>query len=137
MLREVHDRMPVILHPPVGCVAPDAQLLESGRSTSSHRDCPVDRLFLINKVVPFTSQLGVPVDAFLAGIGDYKIVTTLCPGGKERMRRLMELVALHRIDLTPLLTHTFNLDDIVEAYRFFEAREDGVIKVAIKTDQER
>jgi hypothetical protein len=26
------------------------------------------------------------------GIGDHRIVTTLCPGGKERMRRLMELV---------------------------------------------
>jgi len=81
----------------------------------------------------YSGKLGIPVDAFLAGIGDYKIVTTLCPGGKERMRRLMELVALHRIDLTPLLTHTFSLDDIVEAYRFFGAREDGVIKVAIKT----
>ena len=85
----------------------------------------------------YSGKLGVPVDAFLAGIGDYKIVTTLCPGGKERMRRLMELVALHRIDLTPLLTHTFSLDRIVEAYRFFGAREDGVIKVASKTDQER
>lgn len=72
---------------------------------------------------------------FHAGIGDYKIVTTLCPGGKERMRRLMELVALHRIDLSSLLTHTFSLDQIVEAYRFFGAREDGVIKVAIKTHQ--
>ncbi len=53
----------------------------------------------------YSERLGVPVDAFLAGIGDFKIVTTLCPGGKERMRRLIELVALHRIDLTPLLTH--------------------------------
>lgn len=83
----------------------------------------------------YSGKLRVSVDALLAGIGDYKIVTTLCPGGKERMRRLMELVALHRIDLTPLLTHTFSLDRIVEAYRFFGAREDGVIKVAIKTDQ--
>ena len=33
-----------------------------------------------------------PYDAFAAGIGDYKIVTTLCPGGKERMRRLMWMV---------------------------------------------
>src|SRR3954447_14048592 len=40
----------------------------------------------------YSGKLTVPLDAFAAGIGDYKIVTTLCPGGKERMRRLMELV---------------------------------------------
>ena len=72
------------------------------------------------------------MDAFAAGIGDQKIVTTLCPGGKERMRRLMELVRHGRVDLTPLLTHTFALDDIVDAYKLFGERRDGVIKVAIK-----
>ena len=36
----------------------------------------------------YSGKLQVPYDAFAAGIGDYKIVTTLCPGGKERMRRL-------------------------------------------------
>ena len=36
----------------------------------------------------------MPYDAFAAGIGDYKIVTTLCPGGKERMRRLMSMVQI-------------------------------------------
>lgn len=49
----------------------------------------------------YAENLRVPVDAFGAGIGDYKVVTTLCPGGKERMRRLMELVRFKRIDLTP------------------------------------
>lgn len=60
------------------------------------------------------------------------IVTTLCPGGKERMRRLMELVRHGRLDLTPLLTHTFSLDQITEAYKLFGERREGVIKVAIK-----
>ena len=32
-------------------------------------------------------------------LGDQKIVTTLCPGGKERMRRLMELVRHGKLDL--------------------------------------
>ena len=45
-------------------------------------------------------------DAFAAGLGDYKIVTTLCPGGKERMRRLMSTVQTKRFDPTPLLTHS-------------------------------
>ena len=64
----------------------------------------------------------MPYDAFAAGLGDHRIVTTLCPGGKERMRRLMELVRTKRIDLTPLLTHSFPLDDIGEAYELFGER---------------
>ena len=47
----------------------------------------------------YSGKLQVPYDAFAAGIGDYRIVTTLCPGGKERMRRLMEMVRNHRVDL--------------------------------------
>jgi threonine dehydrogenase-like Zn-dependent dehydrogenase len=46
------------------------------------------------------------------------------------MRRLME-VRHHRVDLTPLLTHRFRLDDIREAYEVFMARQDGVMKIAI------
>gem|GEM_PF-3101699 len=65
-------------------------------------------------------------------IGDYKIVTTLCPGGKERMRRLMSMVQTKRFDPTPLLTHSFRLDQIVEAYDLFGTRRDGVLKVAIR-----
>jgi threonine dehydrogenase-like Zn-dependent dehydrogenase len=48
------------------------------------------------------------------------------------MRRLMELVRRGRLDLTPLLTHNFRLDQIVEAYRVFGERRDGVIKVAVR-----
>jgi threonine dehydrogenase-like Zn-dependent dehydrogenase len=48
------------------------------------------------------------------------------------MRRLMELVRFGRLDLTPLLTHTFPLERIAEAYQIFGNRLGGVIKVAIK-----
>ena len=80
----------------------------------------------------YSGKLSLPNEAFAAGLGDHKIVTTLCPGGKERMRRLMELVRQGRLDLTPLLTHTFSLDRITEAYQLFGERREGVIKVAIK-----
>lgn len=80
----------------------------------------------------YSGKLQVPYDAFAAGIGDYKIVTTLCPGGKERMRRLMAMVQTKRFDPTPLLTHSFRLDQIVEAYDLFGSRRDGVLKVAIR-----
>ena len=48
------------------------------------------------------------------------------------MRRLMELVRTRRVDLTPLLTHSFALNDIQEAYALFGERKQGVIKVAIR-----
>jgi alcohol dehydrogenase len=80
----------------------------------------------------YSGKLEIPYDAFAAGIGDHRIVTTLCPGGKERMRRLMEVVRHGRVDLTPLLTHTFPLDRIEEAYDLFGERLDGVMKVAIR-----
>jgi alcohol dehydrogenase len=80
----------------------------------------------------YSGKLQMPYEAFAAGLGDHRIVTTLCPGGKERMRRLMELVRMKRIDLTPLLTHSYSLADIREAYALFGDRRDGVIKVAIR-----
>jgi alcohol dehydrogenase len=80
----------------------------------------------------YSGKLSLPVEPFAAGLGDHKIVTTLCPGGKERMRRMMELVRHGRLDLTPLLTHTFALDQINEAYQVFAERRNGVIKVAIR-----
>jgi threonine dehydrogenase-like Zn-dependent dehydrogenase len=80
----------------------------------------------------YSGKLQVPYDAFAAGIGDYRIVTTLCPGGKERMRRLLNMVRAGRFDPTPLLTHSFSLDDIGEGYRVFGERLGGVMKVAIR-----
>jgi alcohol dehydrogenase len=79
----------------------------------------------------YSGKLAVPYEAFGAGLADYQIVTTLCPGGKERMRRLMELVRHGRLDFTPLLTHRYSLDRIVEAYELFGDRRDGVMKVLI------
>jgi len=80
----------------------------------------------------YSGKLTVPVEPFAAGLGNHKIVTTLCPGGKERMQRLMELVRHRRLDLLPLLTHTFPLDRITAAYKLFGERCDNVIKVAVK-----
>ena len=80
----------------------------------------------------YSGKLQVPYDAFAAGIGDYRIVTTLCPGGKERMRSLMELVRAGRVDLMPLISHTVSLDEITEGYRIFGERLNGVLKVAVR-----
>lgn len=79
----------------------------------------------------YSADLRIPLDAFASGLGDYRIVSTLCPGGKERMRRLMEVVASDRIDVSTLVTHRFRLDDIEAAYELFANQRDGVMKVAI------
>ena len=79
----------------------------------------------------YSSDLTIPLGAFSAGLADLKIITTPCPGGKERMRRLMAVVASGRVDLKPLVTHRFKLDQIEAAYDLFSHQRDGVLKVAI------
>ncbi|MPM97610.1 alcohol dehydrogenase [bioreactor metagenome] len=80
----------------------------------------------------YSSDLKIPLDAFGAGLGDHRINTALCPGGKERMRRLMAVISSGRVDLKPLVTHEYALDNIVEAYDVFSNQRDGVLKIAIK-----
>ncbi|CAO3357570.1 NAD(P)-dependent alcohol dehydrogenase [Azospirillum melinis] len=79
----------------------------------------------------YSGDLRLPLGPFAAGLGDHTIVTSLCPGGKERMRRLMGVVASGRVDLKPLVTHRFPLERIEEAYDLFGHQRDGVLKVAI------
>ena len=85
----------------------------------------------------YSGKLAMPYDAFAAGLGDHHIVTTLCPGGKERMRRLMSMIANGRVDLSPLVTHRYTLDQIHDAYDLFSHQRDGVMKVALYPDVER
>jgi alcohol dehydrogenase len=85
----------------------------------------------------YSGKLEAPYEAFYAGLGDQKIVTTLCPGGKERMRRLMSMIECGRVDLTRLVTHTFALDDIEEAFDLFSHQRNGVLKVALHPDVAR
>jgi len=79
----------------------------------------------------YSTDLRIPLGPFAAGLGDHKIITSLCPGGKERMRRLMNVIETHRVDLAPLVTHHYKLADIESAYDLFANQRDGVLKVAI------
>ena len=45
---------------------------------------------------------------------------------------ILRLIGQGKIDTMPLITHRFPLSRIGEAYRLFESRQDGVIKVAIE-----
>ena len=86
----------------------------------------------LSSVGVYSGHLRIPIDAIGSGLADQTIVTTLCPGGKERMYRLMRLVEARRIDLTPLLSHVFSVDEIKKAYDLFGSRQNGVLKIAIK-----
>src|SRR5690606_15380436 len=80
----------------------------------------------------YAEDLRIPMSAFAAGLGDHSIRTALCPGGKERMRRLMNVIQANRLDLGVLVTHQRRLEDIVAAYELFMSQADGVLKIAIK-----
>lgn len=79
----------------------------------------------------YSEDLTIPISAFSAGLGDNTIVTALCPGGKERMRRLMSVIQSGQVDLNAMVTHHFALEQIEEAYDLFANQRDGVLKVAI------
>ena len=50
--------------------------------------------------------------------------------------RLLRLIEEGKIDTTPLITYRFPLNEIEEAYRIYENKLDGVMKVAV-SERER
>lgn len=86
----------------------------------------------VSSIGVYSDDLVIPAKYFAAGLGDNTIKTSLCPGGSERMRRLMGLIKDHRIDVTDLVTHEYEFKDIVAAYDHFQSRKDGVLKIAVK-----
>ena len=88
---------------------------------------------VVSSLGVYGDKVTIPLESFVYGIGDVDIRTTLCPGGKERMRALMSLVSAGRLNLKQLVTHHFTLDQIEEAYPLFSNQEDGVLKVSITT----
>lgn len=79
----------------------------------------------------YSKGLPFPLEAFAGALGDHTLKTTLCPGGKERMRRLMGVVATRRFPFRDLVTHSYKLAKIEEAYELFARQGDSVLKVGI------
>jgi threonine dehydrogenase-like Zn-dependent dehydrogenase len=75
----------------------------------------------------------VPIPRLEWGVGmsDKTIRTALCPGGSERMGRLMRLIQTKRVDPLPMTTHRFKFADIKVAFRMMQTKEDGMIKPLI------
>lgn len=58
-------------------------------------------------------------------------VTTLCPGGRLRIRRLLRLLEQDRVNPTSMTTHEFGFDEIEEAFGMIDEKTDGIIKPLI------
>ena len=61
-----------------------------------------------------------------------RLVTTLCPSGQDRLRRMMDLARYNRVDLRPLFTHEMKLGETPAGYDLFRQRKDGVVKIALR-----
>ena len=73
----------------------------------------------------------IPREAWGVGMSDKTIRTALCPGGSERMSRLLRLIETGRVDPRALTTHRFAFKDIEKAFRMMQTKEDGMIKPLI------
>ncbi|WP_205620121.1 zinc-binding dehydrogenase [Cohnella thermotolerans] len=107
--------------------------IEALGSQSTFANCMkvIRRGGTVSSVGIYSGHVTIPEETFAGGMGDHRIVTTLCPGGRERMLQLIRLVRSKRLDLTSMITHRFPIDRALEAYELFEQQRDGVIKVVI------
>jgi threonine dehydrogenase-like Zn-dependent dehydrogenase len=78
------------------------------------------------------TYLNLPRVEWGVGMSDKTIRTALCPGGAERMGRLMRLIETGRVDPTPLTTHRFPFAEVERAFRMMETKEDGILKPLIR-----
>lgn len=75
----------------------------------------------------------VPIPRLDWGVGmsDKTIRTALCPGGSERMGRLLRLIESGRVDPLAMTTHRFPFADIERAFRMMQTKADGMVKPLI------
>jgi len=73
----------------------------------------------------------IPRVAWGVGMADKTIRTGLCPGGRERMERLLRLLRTKRVDPTPLTTHRLPFAEVETAFRMMSTKADGILKPLI------
>ncbi|MEW6440795.1 MAG: alcohol dehydrogenase catalytic domain-containing protein [bacterium] len=61
-----------------------------------------------------------------------RFVTTLCPSGRFRLQRLMDLIRYGRLDFTPLWTHRLSLADILQGYEMATDPAAKSLKIAVR-----
>ncbi|MBX0297070.1 NAD(P)-dependent alcohol dehydrogenase [Haloarcula nitratireducens] len=76
----------------------------------------------------------IPREAWGVGMAEKDIVTSLCPGGRLRLQRLLRLLETKKVDPTRMTTHEFAFDEIDEGFHLMDSKEEGIIKPVIKFD---
>ena len=76
----------------------------------------------------------IPREAWGVGMAEKDIVTSLCPGGRLRLQRLLRLLENDKVDPTRMTTHEFGFDEIDEGFHLMESKEQGIIKPVIDFD---
>ena len=66
------------------------------------------------------------------GMAEKTIRTSLCPGGKLRLERLLRLLENKKIDPTRMTTHTFKFEEADKAFEVMDKKLDNVIKPLVK-----
>ncbi len=61
-----------------------------------------------------------------------KFVTTLCPSGRYRLQRLLDLLQYGNVNLDPLWTHTMPLKDILKGYEMSKDLKSKTLKIAVR-----
>jgi threonine dehydrogenase-like Zn-dependent dehydrogenase len=78
------------------------------------------------------NPLQIPLEPFGMGMSDKSIRTGLCPGGSERLGRLLRLIETGKVDPSPMTTHEFSFDDVETAFDLMTRKADGIIKPLIR-----
>jgi threonine dehydrogenase-like Zn-dependent dehydrogenase len=78
------------------------------------------------------APLQLPLEAFGLGMGDKTVRTGLCPGGSERLTRIMRLMTSGRVDPTPMTTHEMPFDEIRRGFELMQTKAEGIIKPLIR-----
>jgi threonine dehydrogenase-like Zn-dependent dehydrogenase len=74
-----------------------------------------------------------PVAADFASLAkDNKSIHTVRGEGWGNVGRAVSLLASGRVDLKPLVTHSFPLEKIEEGFKTFRERIGGAVKVVVK-----
>ncbi|WP_407934073.1 NAD(P)-dependent alcohol dehydrogenase [Halocatena halophila] len=76
-------------------------------------------------------HINIPRAEWGVGMGEKDIVTSLCPGGRLRLQRLLRLLDRDKVDPTRMTTHTFKFEDLEEGIQLMESRKEDMIKPLI------
>ncbi|MFV0485176.1 MAG: alcohol dehydrogenase catalytic domain-containing protein [Candidatus Saccharimonadales bacterium] len=81
-------------------------------------------------------KLSIPTLAWGLGMSHKDIRCGFCPGGAERIRRMLELISNGRVDPTKLITHKFyGFDKLPEAFELMDKKTPDLIKPIVYIDK--